>query len=203
MVIMLPVNHVDGLPPSELEFNFTPGRMCLDLVATIGERWRRRFERLRGQDDLGRWLDRAGLPVHPRPTEQDLAEARRLRGAIELLAMAAMRGEGCDREAVAVVNGFAARPDVPVGLNVASHPLVADLVPSAAGAALASIARDAVTLFGGPLSERVRECAADECALVFVDTSRPGRRRWCSMRGCGNRAKVARYRANQADPPSR
>lgn len=191
---MLPVNHVDGLPAAELEFIFTPGRLCLDLVATIGERWRRRFERLRGRDDLGRWLDRAGLPVHTEPSEGELAEARRLRGAIELLAVVAMRSEDYDSEAVAVVNWFAARPDVPVCLNAAFHPPAADLVPSAAEAALASIARDAVALFGGPLAQRIRECAADDCALVFVDTSRPGSRRWCSMRGCGNRAKVSRYR---------
>lgn len=191
---MLPVNHVEGLPPSELEFNFTPGRLCLDLVATIGERWRRRFERLRSPEDLGRWLDRAGLPIHAEPSEGELAEARRLRGAIELLAMGAMRGEGYNSQALTVVNRLAARPDLPVRLDAASHPPVVELLSSTVEGALASIARDAVTLFGGPLEQRVKECAADDCALVFVDTSRPGSRRWCSMQGCGNRAKVARYR---------
>lgn len=191
---MLPVNHVDGLPPAELEFHFTGGRLCLDLVATIGERWRRRFERLSSREDLARWLDQAGLPVKAKPSEGQLAEARRLRGVIELLAMAAMRGEGYDSQAVAVVNWMAAHPDLPVRLNVDSDPPIADLVASHVPASLASIARDAVTLFGGPLAQRVRECAADDCALLFVDASRPGARRWCSMRACGNRAKVARHR---------
>jgi predicted RNA-binding Zn ribbon-like protein len=63
-----------------------------------------------------------------------------------------------------------------------------------ATAALSTLARDAIDLFGGPLAGRVRECAADNCGLLFVDTSRPGRRRWCSMERCGNRAKVRAYR---------
>lgn len=42
---------------------------------------------------------------------------------------------------------------------------------------------------------RLRICASDDCAWRFVDRSPAGRRRWCDMRTCGNRAKVARHRA--------
>ncbi len=42
---------------------------------------------------------------------------------------------------------------------------------------------------------RLRICASDECSWRFVDRSPTGRRRWCDMRTCGNRAKVARHRA--------
>jgi predicted RNA-binding Zn ribbon-like protein len=63
---------------------------------------------------------------------------------------------------------------------------------------LSTLARDAIDLVTGPYARRVRECASDECALLFVDTSRPGRRRWCSMDGCGNRAKTAGYRKRKA-----
>lgn len=37
---------------------------------------------------------------------------------------------------------------------------------------------------------RLRRCDGAGCVLWFLDTSRNGRRRWCSMAGCGNRAKV-------------
>ncbi|MBE2315827.1 CGNR zinc finger domain-containing protein [Solirubrobacter sp. CPCC 204708] len=40
---------------------------------------------------------------------------------------------------------------------------------------------------------RVRPCANDECVLWFLDTSRPGTRRWCSMAACGNRDKAMRH----------
>jgi len=46
-------------------------------------------------------------------------------------------------------------------------------------------------------SERFRDCASDTCSGVFIDTSRPGRRRYCMPDLCGNRANVAAYRARQ------
>jgi predicted RNA-binding Zn ribbon-like protein len=48
-------------------------------------------------------------------------------------------------------------------------------------------------------SERLRICANDECRWVFYDTSAAGRRKWCDMATCGNRAKVARHRARQKE----
>ncbi|ERK71913.1 hypothetical protein N136_01733, partial [Leifsonia aquatica ATCC 14665] len=61
--------------------------------------------------------------------------------------------------------------------------------------ALGTIARDAVRLFGPEADGRIRECSADDCDLVYLDTSRSGNRRWCSMQRCGNRAKVRAHRA--------
>ncbi len=40
---------------------------------------------------------------------------------------------------------------------------------------------------------QLRECPGEGCAWLFVDTSRNKRRRWCSMEGCGNRAKARRH----------
>lgn len=45
---------------------------------------------------------------------------------------------------------------------------------------------------------RIKECDDDECGWLFVDTSKAGRRRWCSMESCGNRAKLRRYRCRHA-----
>lgn len=43
------------------------------------------------------------------------------------------------------------------------------------------------------LPGRIRRCDGQGCVLVFADTSRNGRRRWCSMQACGARAKAADY----------
>ena len=45
--------------------------------------------------------------------------------------------------------------------------------------------------------DRFRICANDGCRWIFQDESRAGRRRWCDMSTCGNRAKAARHRARQ------
>jgi len=42
-------------------------------------------------------------------------------------------------------------------------------------------------------ADRVRGCANPDCVLWFLDTSRPGTRRWCSMAACGNRDKAIRH----------
>jgi predicted RNA-binding Zn ribbon-like protein len=47
--------------------------------------------------------------------------------------------------------------------------------------------------------DRIRACAHESCILHFFDTSRNGTRRWCSMAGCGNRAKASRHYARTRD----
>ena len=42
------------------------------------------------------------------------------------------------------------------------------------------------------IATRVRVCSGRGCSWIFLDTSKAGRRRWCSMQSCGNRAKAAR-----------
>jgi predicted RNA-binding Zn ribbon-like protein len=40
---------------------------------------------------------------------------------------------------------------------------------------------------------RLRMCQGPNCAWVFVDTSKSGRRCWCDMKVCGNAAKARRF----------
>ena len=60
--------------------------------------------------------------------------------------------------------------------------------------ALARLAESIARELSQGQPERLRVCANDECRWVFNDTSRTGRRKWCDMSTCGNRAKVARHR---------
>ncbi len=39
---------------------------------------------------------------------------------------------------------------------------------------------------------RIRVCEGAPCGWLFVDTSKAGKRRWCAMQMCGNRAKAKR-----------
>jgi predicted RNA-binding Zn ribbon-like protein len=191
-------NLIYGLPPGELRFLFLAGRPCLDLAATVGERWRRSFERLRTPEDLGRWLIEAGLAGPGEPpavSRAELEAARALRDAIYRAAKLAGRG-ALDPDDLAQINRWAGAPAPVPQLDAGRR--VSWVAERPVQAALASLARDAIDLLSGPLATRVRECAAEDCALLFVDTSRPGRRRWCSMEGCGNRAKTAGYRRRRA-----
>jgi predicted RNA-binding Zn ribbon-like protein len=46
---------------------------------------------------------------------------------------------------------------------------------------------------------QVHACWGEGCGWLFLDTSRNQRRRWCSMRGCGNRAKARRFYERSRD----
>ncbi len=59
---------------------------------------------------------------------------------------------------------------------------------------LPAVIRSAVDLLTDPIRRsRVRLCAAERCDWAFVDVSRSGRRIWCDMSVCGNRAKAKRH----------
>jgi predicted RNA-binding Zn ribbon-like protein len=94
---------------------------------------------------------------------------------------------------VRAVNEAAAAP--PLVPRLAADGAHAGWAAPTAAAALSTIARDAVDLLGDPRQRaRLRECASDDCPLVFYDDSRPGRRRWCSDERCGDRARARAYR---------
>ena len=60
---------------------------------------------------------------------------------------------------------------------------------------IAPLAHSAAKLFAETARSRVRQCG--NCMLHFLDTSKKGTRRWCSMQLCGNRLKVAAYAARR------
>jgi hypothetical protein len=66
---------------------------------------------------------------------------------------------------------------------------------------LAPIAWSAADLMTSPRAQRVRQCADETgCGYLFVDESRAGTRRWCSMGECGNRAKARRHYRRHKEP---
>lgn len=67
------------------------------------------------------------------------------------------------------------------------------------GEALAGLVGPLVRSIAAGETGRFRICANDGCRWVFEDTSRGGRRRWCDMSSCGNRAKVRRFRSRRKD----
>lgn len=65
------------------------------------------------------------------------------------------------------------------------------------------VARDAAELLVGQDPARIRLCAGPACERLFVDRSKAGRRRWCQMQTCGNRAKARRHAGRQKPPTPR
>jgi predicted RNA-binding Zn ribbon-like protein len=174
------------------EFRFGLGDVSLEFVATLAGRHRVPFDRLAGPRELGLWLIEAGLLVEARCDERDLTVARELREAIYRTLSVVRKGRRASEEDLALINR-AAREAVPAPQLDVSLRMTWTSADPVAGA-LARVAASAIRLLGGTDMEQARECADPTCSLLFIDRSRPGRRRWCSMERCGNRSKTARYR---------
>lgn len=193
--VAVAVAILHDVPPEELRFHWKSGRLCLDFVATVGERWRRSFERLLAPEDLSRWIVETGmLDGPPTVSARQLAAGRRLREAINRLARPGLEPRAGDLEEL---NRWAARP--PLVPQLGSDGRLARVADRPVEAMFATIARDAVELLCGSLAGRIRECSAPDCALLFVDASRPGHRRWCSTEACGNRVRTKAYRRRRKE----
>jgi predicted RNA-binding Zn ribbon-like protein len=191
----------DGGFPSGAPYWYWLGdRPALDFVNTRRERWRREVETLVDGDDVVRWLAAAGLLTALAPARRGLAaEARALREAIDAGVRAAVAGEGFDAPALTVIDDWLVhagpRPQLVLGPD--GRPLMAER-PAADSPrrALGMVALDAARMLGdADERDRIRICAAEDCSARFFDRSPAGRRRWCSMRRCGNVAKARRHRA--------
>lgn len=190
--------------PDRLAFPFIGGRHCLDFLATLGKRHTEPFDRLTEPAALARWIGEAGLrgagAREAAVTGPQLTAARELRESLHRVLTAAMDARTPDADDLDRVNGAAAHPDLAprLAFDQAGRPALDRAGGTArhdVRAALSTVARDAVSLIGGPLLTRVKECENPECSLLFLDDSQARRRRWCSMDRCGNLAKIANYRS--------
>jgi predicted RNA-binding Zn ribbon-like protein len=183
------------------------GHPALDFVNTIDPReGADRVEYLHAYGDLVAWARSAGVlsanrigPATRAAADDPAAAARAFRRAVAL------------REALfAIFGAVAARRPVPAhamrDLQKAYREAIAHASLTAAGlrfewqldggldAVRDRIARDAVALLGSEKLARVRRCpGSGDCGWLFLDRSKNASRRWCSMEGCGNRAKLRRF----------
>ncbi len=72
-----------------------------------------------------------------------------------------------------------------------------DEMTSSFNAMLWPIARAAAELLTSSDVALVRACSSPTCQWLFLDTSKNHHRRWCSMKQCGNRAKVRNFYAKR------
>jgi len=146
----------------------------------------RPHDHLIDSSEAATWLrPRKALAVPSgRPTARELTSLREVRGAV--LALAARDRAGYRRRVKRLLSGrvYAMRLD--------GRPIATERGWSG------FVARLLVPLIElQSVADRVKRCDNALCEWVFLDRS-PGRtRRWCEMKGCGNRLKVRAYRARR------
>ena len=191
------------------------GRLCLDFINTATyPAGGPATEFLKGYGDLVTWGLRQGL------IDTDFASKLRARAkASQPDAVAAVEAALSLRQAlreifepgrpmpgrvngIAHLNAALARDGALLSLEV-----TATAARFAASAGLrtwltGAVAVSAAELLTSKSAERVQMCPGDACHWLFLDLSRNGTRRWCSMESCGNRAKVrAHYESLRRQEP--
>ncbi|SEO31957.1 Conserved protein containing a Zn-ribbon-like motif, possibly RNA-binding [Actinacidiphila rubida] len=182
------------------DLRFDGGSPALDLVATLGRRHGSPVERLDGPDRLRAWCHGVSLRLAPEEaTEVLLGELRLLRAALYDVARTDLHGTPPALPSVALVNECAHREPPAPRLDAGPDGVVVER-PELTGRQLLSVlARDLISLMADPERRAgLRECGASECRMLYLDSTPGRRRRWCSMRRCGNNAKAARYRDRAA-----
>jgi len=173
----------------------------LDFINTLEFTRVAPVEHLPTASSAAGWLAERGL-AHPGEVGASLGDPsglrrlRSVRSALREVTVAAVEERAADRVSIRELNR---------ALRARS---ILELVPAADGIslghrhlgdpldhALATLVEPVVREIASGRRDRLRICANDSCRWVFYDESRTGKRRWCDMSTCGNRAKAARHRA--------
>ncbi len=165
--------------------------LCLDFANTRYYRGQAvPTETLNEPADLAAWAKAARSPAL---REFDAALA--LRETIYRLFNAQAEGKAAPPRDLDALNEAMARAPARTTLKRGrdGYSWEVDAKSGTALALLAPVLWSAGDLLAGPGLDRVRRCANPECGWLFLDDSRAGKRRWCSMSACGNRAKARRH----------
>jgi predicted RNA-binding Zn ribbon-like protein len=187
------------------ELPFIAGDLALDFVNTAELRGDPLSgDVLRTPDDLVQWGRRYGVLCDDAQTadEDELREALQTRELLYRLFAGRVHGDppaNADLAALAsaTADGYAAARLV-IGDDGRprwdwDRTLPATIRHSAAVAA--------TELLRGGRLERLKQCPGDRCGWLFLDATKRGNRRWCSMSDCGQEAKTERRRARRPQAP--
>ncbi|MCU0624984.1 MAG: CGNR zinc finger domain-containing protein [Gemmatimonadaceae bacterium] len=211
--LRFPTAHDTVLVPDRQAFIFVGDRLWLDFVNTDDVELGVRRDALRDFTTMLDWLMAANVidldrrsavlrraEQQPAGATAALLDARRVRGALRALAERGLGNVDVRTEAVHEINRVLGRSAGtrrldPLGDGQYARSFVAG--GDAFAALMIPMVDDAAeALINGELA-RVRRCSDPRCRRVFLDGTKNGRRRWCDMATCGNRAKAARHRARE------
>lgn len=188
------------------------GDPALDLVNTVSGWESDPEDRLGGPGELADWALAAGLcdarerdrikrdvrrdPARAAGVYGEIAE---LRSALRRVFAALARNQRVGGDDLAVIDKAsrrAARASELAAVGAGFRRTLKKEV-GALERPLFALAQSAERLLvEGPL-DRVHFCGGDGCGWMFIDRSKNGKRRWCSMAACGNAAKVKKFRSRR------
>ncbi len=152
---------------------------------------------------LRAWAREAGLDSENTREPDESLQARDLRDilarAFELMA----QNRKLPDDLLEAVNAALGRLSIHLRLESSGGTPVLKETETVEGCRLtAAIAADFARFLANYEPARLKHCDNPECSMVFYDRGKNSRRRWCSTAICGNRDKVANFRARKAQQPA-
>jgi predicted RNA-binding Zn ribbon-like protein len=193
-------------------FDFIAGHPVLDFNNTVA--WTPRGKsnnRLPRPIDLVRWGAESGILTSDEArklrgycvrngsrSRSELAEAVRLRDLLHRLFSGLVGSEAPPNASIAELNRHLKKLRSRQKLEWRHGKLGwAPVVSSGTSMIMNRLALSAAGLITSEEVRRLRTCANPDCGWLFLDTTKNGLRKWCSMSDCGGRAKAKRYYESQ------
>jgi predicted RNA-binding Zn ribbon-like protein len=189
-------------------FEFTGKRLCLDFTNTVNDRTSSPRELLNSYENLLTWSQEAHILTwqevealrerarqHPGAATEVLARAVAVREAIYAIFTARAHGITASKYDLDRLNIELTRANIQMCLVPEQDGFTWNWADKeqALDAMLWPVVRSAADVLTSEELQDVRVCASDDCGWVFLDTSKNHSRRWCDMKGCGNRAKARKH----------
>lgn len=185
------------------------GWLCLDFANTVD------YDNPPGEEDylisylmLARWAQYVGIltgeqaerllriaEAAPAEATAVLQRALALREAITTIFNAIAEHGPVTQDALVVLNAELAHAMAHAGIHSTNEGFAWDWADAneTPDRMLWAVARSAADLLTSSSLDRVRRCPNETCGWLFLDTSKNGSRRWCSMDSCGNVMKQRRH----------
>jgi predicted RNA-binding Zn ribbon-like protein len=184
---------------NENDLDFVGDDLAINFINTRRMVEGQLTDTLQSDSDVKAWLKRLEVPVAkgslPFGDGVLLKEARELR---EIALAAVQDRKSGKKPSLVALNRFLA--DAPSHAVLTTDDARNIRVTRVYGketveAFLAPVAEAVADLLADGDFNFVRHCEGNACVMWFYDRTKGHRRRWCTSTGCGNRAKVAAFRA--------
>ncbi|KAB7613250.1 hypothetical protein F9L33_11625 [Amylibacter sp. SFDW26] len=181
---------------TRVPFQFIGNDTALDFVNTLVAYKDAPLDLIPDAAKFDGWLKAAGITPKRTFSMDEMQAIYGLRTAMKAVFDARMSDKTPSAQDIATIDAYVASytPNLQltyVNKTFTLRPRDEELEPHAI---LGKLAQMAAELLASVADGTLKNCSNPECVLVYKDTSRGSKRRWCSMKTCGNRAKVAAFR---------
>ncbi|MEH6445824.1 MAG: CGNR zinc finger domain-containing protein [Oceanospirillaceae bacterium] len=176
-------------------FYFVANNLAIDFVNTTIQKQQAAYELINNPAEFLFWAADAGAKLQANQPAFEMQAIYHLRRALKTLFEAKMQNITFPEPDLAILNQHLINAPVQQKLLLVAQEMLLQPVNSQLSIAgfLGEIAHQAAQVLISANKQPIKSCASEKCILMFLDTSRSKKRRWCSMDLCGNRAKAAAF----------